>query len=367
MACPAGSVPVRRLTLETLTRFETLGHFLRKSRSRHHRSRISILPDASTASGPPHEYAHASQSVANLGGHSVLSVWDPAISGNQTFSLAQHWYVAEGHTGLQTAEVGWQVYPELYGHAKPVLFVYWTADGYQATGSYNLDGGHFVQVSPTCPVGIAIDPTSVSGGAQVELELTYLLSDGKWWLYVNGTDPANAVGYFPVDLYAGGPMATAAEEIDYGGETVGNGSYPPMGSGVFASQGYRSSAYQRNIYYYPPGGGSANASLTPSEDWPQSYTIAVGTSQDWGEYFYFGGPGSAAAARAPSLAAANGRVLKGTLKQSFHSAVDGLIRATAVRNGDRAAFFPNGIAKLEIRVTDSDIVVNVSAAKESPS
>ena len=296
MSCPPGTVAIRRITLDEMTRFETLGHFLRKTPGRSGHGTPTAAPDAANASGPAHEYAHAWQTIDNLGGHSFLNIWQPGIAADQTFSLSQQWYVATGTAGVQTAEVGWQVFPQKYGHDKPVLFTYWTADGYQHTGSYSTDAGDFIQYSPTCPVGIALDTISVAGGAQAEVEVTFLLSGGNWWLFINGTDTQHAVGYYPTSLYQNGPMATQATEIDYGGETVGNTSYPPMGSGAFANQGTGNAAYQRNIYYFPPTGGAQQAALTPAEQWPTSYTIQVQQSNEWGESFYFGGPGGAAPA-----------------------------------------------------------------------
>ena len=309
MVCPPGTVPIRRVTLDEMNRFEDLHHFLRKGPRSDQRSASQLLrPLIAPSVEPPHEYAHAYQPAANVGGHSILNVWAPNVTGNQIFSLSQQWYVASGGNGLQTAEVGWQVFPQKYGHSQPVLFTYWTADGYTSTGSYSNDAGDFVQYSANCPVGTALTQTSVSGGTQAEIELSFVLSDGNWWLFVNGTDSAHAVGYYPTSLYQNGPMTTGATEIDFGGETVGTGSYPPMGSGAFASGGSGKAAYQRNIEYFPPGGGVQAASLTPSQDWRDSYTIDLETSADWGEYFFFGGPGSSAqpsaAAPLPSVARA---------------------------------------------------------------
>jgi hypothetical protein len=308
MNCPDGTVPIRRVTLEEVTRFETLADYHRKRGPRRHPGASGAVPAdlSSNDQGQPHEYAYCAQQVANLGGHSTVNVWDPAIAANQIFSLSQQWYAATGNTGIQTAEVGWQVYPQLYGHSKPVLFTYWTADGYRSTGSYGTTGGHFVQVSAACPVGIALDDFSSTDGAQAEIELTYYLTGGKWWLFVNGADQQHAVGYYPVDLYQGGPMATAASSIEYGGETVGSGSYPPMGSGAFANAGYGKAAYQRNIYYFPVAGDPVDATLVPVQQWPSSYTIDVENSPAWGEYFYFGGPGGAASTAAPLVPRAPG-------------------------------------------------------------
>jgi hypothetical protein len=290
MSCPPGTVAVRRVTLEELSRFETLGHFLRKSpRST---QAAMVPPAAPEAPQPPHEYAHAGQTVDNLGGHGFLNIWAPAITGDETFSLSQHWYAAEGPSGTQTAEVGWQVFPEKYRHAHPVLFTYWTPDGYK-TGSYSNDAGDFVQYSPNCPVGIALDDVSVLGGAQAEIEVCYFLSGGNWWLFVNGVGTAHAVGYYPATKYQGGPLATKATSIDYGGETVGTTAYPAMGSGEFASAGAGKAAYQRDIYYFTPAGASQQADLQAAQQWPASYTIEVHQSNAWGEYFWFGGPGGA--------------------------------------------------------------------------
>ena len=300
LSCPTGCVPVRRVTLEELVRFETLEGYLRKHG--HPRSRANhARPLLEAAVETPHEYAHAFQTVQNIGGHSVLNVWDPPIGANQIFSLAQHWYVAEGSTGVQTVEVGWQVYPQLYNHGKPVLFTYWTADGYGHTGSYSNTAGEFVQYGATHPVGMALESWSQLNGSQVELELHVLLYQGNWWIFVNGV----AAGYYPTSYYQGGPLASCAAEIDYGGETLGVGSYPAMGSGEFAVRGQQLAAYQRDIYYIDANANAADASLTASQDWPSSYTIQLERSNSWGEYFYFGGPGNsgAASSAAPTAAA----------------------------------------------------------------
>jgi hypothetical protein len=307
MACPPGTVPLRRLTLEELTRFENLEHFFRKSpKSAKKSSLLSSKPDSANASSPPHEYAHAYQQIANLGGHSILNIWSPTVVGSQVFSLSQQWYVATGNQGVQTAEVGWQVFPQKYGHGHPVLFTYWTADGYNNTGSYSTDANDFVQQSSSYTVGMALAQTSIMDGDQAEIEVSFYLENGNWWLFINGNDAAHAIGYYPATQYQNGPMATGASEIDYGGETVGAGSYPPMGSGQFAIRGYKQAAYHRNIYYFPPTGGTQDASLSPDQDWPNEYTISVQNSADWGKFFFFGGPGSSATTLALKPTVANG-------------------------------------------------------------
>jgi hypothetical protein len=372
MLAPEGTIPMLRLTLETMARFRTLQHFLQKSP---YGSAVppraggtagpggAVLPSAATAMpnadlrgadlrgadlrgadlrgadlrgadlrgadlrgalfGPhgsavgravgleaespavpaTHRWAHAYQSVANLGGHSAINVWDPPIVGDQVFSLAQHWYVNGSGNGLQTAEVGWQVYPAKYNDTRPVLFIFFTYANYEQpdptdpskkipTGWYNLDAPGFRQTSNAYALGGALAPSSTRGGPQYEIEVAYYLYQGNWWLYVGGTDAGHALGYYPGSVYRGGAMTSGAASIDYGGETVGSTSWPPMGSGAFASEGWQQAAYQREIFYSLPGGGAANASLTAVAASPSCYTCTVTLyNPPWDETIFFGGPG----------------------------------------------------------------------------
>ena len=291
MHCPPGTIPMRRVTLEDLTRFGTLKDFFRKGPRGAGRP-----PQASQPAGVPatHRWAHAFQNVNNNGGHSFLNLWDPAIGANQVFSLSQHWYVGGSGANLQTAECGWQVYPGMYNNSPlPHLFTYWTADDYNATGCYSMTCGAFVSLSSSFVPGMALGPISVSGGTQYEIELAYWHANGKWFLYMNGTAGSNCIGYYNDTQYKGGALSKNAAEIDYGGEVVGTTSFPPMGSGAFASAGWQKAAYQRTIGYWPPLGGTMiNASLTPSQLWPKCYTAQVDLyASPWFETVWFGGPG----------------------------------------------------------------------------
>jgi neprosin-like protein len=286
MSCPPGTIPVRRITLEELARYQDMRSFFRKvpvGEGRHPR-----LGGPEIAANV-HKYAHAYQGVNNLGGHSFLNVWDPAV-GSQVFSLSQHWYA--GGSPVQTVECGWQVYPGKYGTTQPVLFIYWTADGYNHTGCYNHDCSAFVQTNPNWAIGGTLAPVSVNGGAQYEIEMAYYLYQGNWWLYLGGTTASQAVGYYPASLFGAGPLASHATEIDYGGEVVDRTAWPPMGSGAFANAGWQHAAYQRDIYYYQSSGGARYASLTASQSSANCFTIIVNSAAaPWNEFFFFGGPG----------------------------------------------------------------------------
>lgn len=312
MAAPPGTIPMRRVTLDHLIRFRDLDDFLHKSptsgspgRARRSKTVVQRGPSASsrrgTKSSPSvpdanvdnnHRYAYTSQDSANLGGHAALAVYSPAVDANQIFSLAQHWYSAGTGANHQTVEVGWQVYPDKYGHAQPVLFIFWTPDNY-ATGSYNLEAAGFVQTNNAWTLGGALSPASVVGGQQWEIDLAAYMYNGNWWIYAGGTAAANTIGYYPTSLFGTGPMATSAAGFKFGGETVTSKvSWPAMGSGGLAAGGWQQAAYQRDIFYFPTGGGAQWANLTPHQ--PSScYTLALATpvARPWGVYFFYGGPG----------------------------------------------------------------------------
>jgi hypothetical protein len=304
---PPGTIPMRRVTLNQVARFHDLDDYLNKvptsgtgGRSRKSKvalqagpsaRRVPSVPDADA--GKNHRYAYTEQNVANLGAHDTLAVYAPAIDANQFFSLAQHWYSAGTGANHQTVEVGWQVYPDHYGHSQPVLFIFWTPDNY-ATGSYNLDAAGFVQTNNAWTLGGAISPVSVVGGAQWEIELAAYLYNGNWWIYAGGTAAANTIGYYPGSLFGTGPMATSASAIKFGGETVtAKVSWPAMGSGGLAAAGWQQAAYQRDIFYFPTTGGAQWTGLTPQQPSPACYTLALQTpvARPWGVYFYYGGPG----------------------------------------------------------------------------
>jgi hypothetical protein len=297
---PPGTIPIRRVTLDELVRFPDLRSYFRKEGSPRQYARREAVPTGPPPSLPDpsdtrknHRYAYTHQDVDNIGGHSSLAVYQPTIDANQIFSLAQHWYSGGSGNGHQTLELGWQVYPNKYGHAQPVFFIYWTADNYINTGAYNLDAAGFVQTNGAYTVGGALSPVSTKGGQQWEVELGVYLWEGNWWVYMGGLAPENAVGYYPTSIYAGGQLATSAQQILYGGETVCKDvSWPGMGSGSWAADGWMQAAYQRNIYYFPPGGGAQWASLTPEQPSPACYSMALASAAaPWGVYFFYGGPG----------------------------------------------------------------------------
>jgi hypothetical protein len=166
VACLPGTIPMRRITLDELSRFETLHQFFQK-----YSDGSGSLPPKSQVPPPAdngHRYAHAYQNIVNYGGSSDINLWDPTVGVSPQcqpnlnristcrFSLSQVWYSNSYRTNIlkrgisvptnlsQTAEVGWQKFENILPNyckgiacgltIKPRLFVFFTADGYRKSG-----------------------------------------------------------------------------------------------------------------------------------------------------------------------------------------------------------------------------------------
>lgn len=278
IACPAGTIPMRRMTLAETAQFPTLASYLGKQ--------PVGAPKPTIDPGTAHRYGVGYQYVSNTGSNSWLNVWN--VSGD--FSLSQLWDVSAAST-TQTLEAGWVHYPGKFGTNNSVLFIFWTPNNY-ASGCYNLDCSGFVQTSSAATLGAGFNNYSTSGGTQWGFSLQYKWYAGNWWLFYQGT----ALGYYPGGIYNGGPLNSGnANLIEYGGEAYTAGTnWPQMGSGQFASAGFSYAAYQNTIFYIDTTGTSQWASLGPIITNPNCYTLSITPASQggsWGSYIFFGGPG----------------------------------------------------------------------------
>jgi len=292
--CPAGSIPVRRLTIDTLTRFETLDDFFKKEAKT---IRIEQPPCGDDGSGSStHEYAHARQDVANWGAESQLGLWNVWVEWSNEFSLSQIWVVRGSGGDLETLEAGWQSYYDKYGDWNAHLFIYFTPDNYGSGGCYNLDCSGFVQVDNSVYISGGFTNASAYGGDQYYIKLLIARdpATGNWWLWWFDTP----IGYWPNSLFDAAGLANQAATVDFGGEIVntepdGRHTRTDMGSGNFPSSGWRWAGYQHNILYVDTTYTYHGTSLSDSRTNANCYDINLvnGSSGGWGTYFYFGGPG----------------------------------------------------------------------------
>lgn len=102
MQCPEGTIPLRRVTMEQIARFETLRDFFRKAPRGASPLPGMIEPETDSVE---HRHAVGYQWENNSGGHSYLNVWAPSVNvdDGQVFSLSElvwrqnrQWGLADG-------------------------------------------------------------------------------------------------------------------------------------------------------------------------------------------------------------------------------------------------------------------------------
>ncbi|KAL8262493.1 hypothetical protein R6Q59_023842 [Mikania micrantha] len=278
--CPKGTIPIRR-TKKNVD--QTVISNLHKKRSR-------FFNDSELYTDSPHEYAVAALNGQFFGSKATINVWNPKVEGQTEFSLTQLWLVAGG----DTIEAGWQVAPVIYGDANTRFFVFWTNDGYRNTVCYNLDcQPGFVQTGNSIAIGGTISPTSQADGSQYQITL-FVWRDptgGDWWLSVDGA----VVGYWPAALYT--YMNQGATMAEWGGEIInshedGYHTSTQMGSGHFAEEGYGKASFVKDIQIID----ESNNLRTPGYFQTQvnnknCYDIVMGSNENSGASFSYGGPG----------------------------------------------------------------------------
>ncbi|GEN08475.1 protein of unknown function [Myxococcus fulvus] len=304
--CPEGSVPIVKLTLDTLKRFESLDDFRRKVPN-HLTGNVSVetgkrrseqAPTPSLRAGPTdlHQYAHTSQWVNNMGAEAIFNLWSPYTELSSEFSLSQMWVVRGSGASLETVEAGWQRYRDLYGDDRARLFIYFTPDNYGSGGCYNLSCGAFVQTNTSVFIGGGFDNYSVAGGAQYEFKLMWFKdgTTGAWWLKFQDI----WVGYYPRTRFDAAGLADRADVIDFGGEIIDNRNLnlhtsTDMGGGAYPGAGWSYAAYTRNIQYVDTSNVYREpTSLSAWRNDSNCYDIIQSSNPGgWGRYFYFGGPG----------------------------------------------------------------------------
>ncbi|PKA57427.1 hypothetical protein AXF42_Ash013615 [Apostasia shenzhenica] len=291
--CPENTIPIRRTKKEDILRARSMERFGRKK----HRTipfPLSSDPNLINDSGHQHAIAYV-EGKKFYGAKATMNVWNPNIHHSNEFSLSQLWILA-GSFGedLNSIEAGWQVNPDLYGDHKTRLFTYWTSDAYQATGCYNLLCSGFIQVSNEIAIGASIYPLSGYGAPQYDINVLVWKDPvgGNWWLQFGNH---YVVGYWPSFLFS--YLADSASMVEWGGEVVnsepdGMHTSTQMGSGHFPNEGFGKASYFKHIEVVDgsnkliaPGGFSTFTEQS------SCYDVQYSNTEEWGNYFYYGGPG----------------------------------------------------------------------------
>ncbi|KAK1264620.1 hypothetical protein QJS04_geneDACA010448 [Acorus gramineus] len=273
--CPKGTVPILRTQKGDLMRAVSLKNFNKKYPSE------VLHPQAEAVKRTGREFATAyTDDNKYWGTKAEISIWNPRVQPDLDYSLAQIWVVSKNFQSQTSLEVGW------------------TADGSHSTGCYNLKCSGFVQVNSDIALGATATPISVYDGPQYQMTVSIFKEQdtGNWWLQVQG----NPLGYWPSSLVPG--IANGAERLQYGGEifdkgqTLGDGGQhttTEMGSGHFPDEGEKKASVFTNIQvvdlaqyaYISP------KQVKPFVMRPGCYDVSVKRSDNWGLYFFYGGPG----------------------------------------------------------------------------
>ena len=295
-SCSEGTVPLERISIADMARYPTLRSFLGENHDRPAVSRSDeiLQPSSSTQSASassgfstqPHFWQNLrTVPTAITGNGATLNVWNPTTN---DFTLEQTWlYGYDSSNAVQSVEVGWQK----FNGGMPYLFAGSFVGGNYTAAQYSAD---FVQVSTKTFPGTSFTASQISaaGGTQKTLwvEWQWNAAGSAWWLWVNDS----WIGYFKGSRFGSGPLSIAAMSaqmasgsdngalhFDVGGEiqnpATGTPSVP-MGSGQFASAGYRQAAFAADIYYYDSNIVQQYTDLTKATivvDNPSCYTMAL--------------------------------------------------------------------------------------------
>ncbi|TVY29144.1 hypothetical protein LHYA1_G002679 [Lachnellula hyalina] len=256
-----------------------------------------------------HWYVSSDQSVANIGGSAIFSIFAPYVQSSEDFSLLQTAVTRNNvpipnnpsSSGSQTLEAGWINYPNQV--SSPHLFTYFTTCAYQCSGDnkggWNADQAGWIQVNNKYYPGTVFVPNSVDGGAQYEIQIEYQLYQGNWWLYVIDT----WIGYYPASIFSAGEadasvtLAAGSDTIFYYGEVFNNENAlttTDMGSGEFAAAGAGKAAYMRNMVYQDAKSGfhDYTGGFWNSDIARYTNDAHLSSGTNWGSYVYLGGPGA---------------------------------------------------------------------------
>ncbi|XP_028791311.1 uncharacterized protein LOC114747190 [Neltuma alba] len=289
-SCPNRTIPIRRTRKEDILRASSIQQFGKKNLK-------TVLLRSYVAGQGGHEYASVFvKGEKYYGGKATMSVWQPTVQKDE-YSISQIWVISDADSkNLNTIEAGWQVHPQLYGDNATRLFTYWTSDSYKSTGCYDLLCSGFVQLDAGIAVGSRITPLSVYGDANSQYGITIMIwkdvSNGDWWMQY-GED--KVMGYWPSSLFS--HLSDSSTAIQLGGEVVnseseGQHSTTQMGSGHFPSEGQGKAGYFINIKYINGQNQLLPAgNLVPYVDHPNCYDLRTDHNDDWGNFFFYGGPG----------------------------------------------------------------------------
>ncbi|MFS7906284.1 putative neprosin [Helianthus anomalus] len=292
--CPKGTIPVVRTKIKDVLSADSIKSYGKKKSFPVARP-SSMNPEVTNVS-KDHEYAIAYTNGLFYGAKATFNVWNPYVQEHNEFSLSQLWILSGSDSDLNTIEAGWQVAPER-GDTNTRMFIYWTTDGYQTTGCYNLKCSGFIQTSNEIAIGASMSPISRFNGSQYGFTIIIWKDrkTGDWWMQLGDGPDRKVIGYWPASLFS--YLSQSASSVQWGGEVINRRSgglhtTTQMGSGYFPQEGFGKASFIKNILTV-----NDNNTLTTPQNLntyttqKSCYDIVNGIADDWGSYIFFGGPG----------------------------------------------------------------------------
>lgn len=305
MKCDKGWVPIRRLSLERITRFRDLGDFMDKPGSISNATSFRIGKRDVARSSDGHKHIHEGARELNIAGERFvgatagINVWSPGWP----FSISQLWVMSTGPT--QTVETGWQ-HSHRYGSYARFFHYYTTNDHARGSGCYGTDCAGFVQEGEEEDGARFLHYSSPGAANQREFTPAFKLEGRRWNLYLVRREPfqRRLVGWYPRHIFNvhGGKLWKGASRVEWGGEvadTETDNMFGPMGSGRRPANGvmFGAAAFQRLLQVLPDTTPPAwrHAELGGiAEDHQRCYNrqlVLAPLGGSWGAQAWFGGPG----------------------------------------------------------------------------
>ncbi|KAI4995201.1 hypothetical protein ZWY2020_035104 [Hordeum vulgare] len=218
-----------------------------------------------TSSGGPNDNYYGLQATTGVYGHKLKP-----RQLTSTFITVTH--SGDGvKSSFNAIQVGWHIHPENYGDSRPHFYTYWTRDGYDATGCFNMNCPGFIRASGAlvAPGDVIKSNSGVHEPVQnITLKVLKDKTSGDWWVYYGFNGNPMGVGYFPRSLFT--YLAQKANGMAFGAFVIADKTLPtpPMGSDAHPNGGQGRAASFTNLRFIDQDGRS-NPMTT---DWPKLVT-----------------------------------------------------------------------------------------------
>ncbi|KAG6499795.1 hypothetical protein ZIOFF_039587 [Zingiber officinale] len=267
--CPRGTVLIRRTTREDLIREKQIQRT----------KRIDLQEDTVTVEAYTAgvSFSDLNESVKFYGISAILDVYQ--LSGVlDTQTSATQIVVNKGETGpldyRNVVQAGFHVHHEAEGDNLTHFFTYWTTDGYQKTGCFNIHCAGFIQTSERVTPGLVYTLSNLA---------LSIFKDPKTsnWMLVNDKE---WIGYWPKEIFNN--LADSSQiQLSATASSPTDQPSPPTGNGELGGASFKNiTVLNGELNPYPPYVQHAETFLDIGKPFYEAvYNVDSG--------LFYGGPG----------------------------------------------------------------------------